>query len=121
MNSKASRALHMAHYIKRNKPDIEWSICCEKAWFCVRVRNTLDNAIVSLWYQKTDGTWRKALGTRNMEFIPEAKRPKNEPMPKPTPMPNYAVIPYFDLQKQAWRSFSILQLFSMPDFWPLES
>jgi hypothetical protein len=54
-------------------------------------------------FQKKDGTIRNAYGTLLMSEIPEDQHPKSgsEASPK--------IIPFFDLEKSAWRSVGIEQ------------
>lgn len=57
-------------------------------------------------FRKSDGEIREAVGTRNSELIPDAFRPKTNVVKYST------AIPFFDLEKMAWRSFSMNTLIS---------
>ena len=35
------------------------------------LRHTLTTSVVRFWYKKLDGTFREALGTRNVNLIPK--------------------------------------------------
>lgn len=60
----------------------------------------LRNSIVKFQYQKTNGEFRDATGTLNMDNIPEEMHPANANYKK-----NDDVLKYFDVDKQSWRSF----------------
>jgi len=51
-------------------------------------------------FEKKDGTLREAYGTLNMELIPESNRPKTDQSSSPM------IVPFYDLEKGAWRSVS---------------
>ena len=50
---------------------------------------------------KRDGTLREALGTLNMNYIPENMRPSDSSTNR-----NITTLRYFDLDKNEWRSVS---------------
>ena len=50
------------------------------------------------WFRKDNGEEREAWGTRNFNDIPEEDHPKG------TGKTNPLVIPFYDLEKNAWRS-----------------
>jgi hypothetical protein len=58
----------------------------------------LDAGIVVFMYKKINGTIRKAVGTRNNEYVPCNKQASDNPM-----LLNETVS-YFDLLKQQWRN-----------------
>lgn len=60
----------------------------------------LENRIVKFVYEKLDGTLRDAIGTRSLEHIPTQCHPKGCGVPKTKSLP------YYDIEKEAWRSMS---------------
>lgn len=67
------------------------------------IKNLLENGVVTFTFKKANGEFRTATGTRVLD--PEvaigytsADAPKGERSASP------GVIPYWDLDKQAWRS-----------------
>lgn len=66
--------------------------------FKQQLRENLETNFV---FTKKDGIERKARGTLNFDMIPESDQPKGSQSPG-----NYAdMIKYYDLDKEAWRSF----------------
>ena len=64
------------------------------------IKQTLASGVVNFKYTKKDGSERIASGTRHMDFI---KTQGAEP--KGTGTEKIGVITYYDLDKEAWRSF----------------
>ena len=58
---------------------------------------------VKVVFEKKDGTERTMICTRSTYLIPEAHHPKGTS----TKEQNYEVMPVYDLEKQAWRSFRL--------------
>lgn len=66
-------------------------------WLNFRLKAALKIAVVVFAYRKKDGTTRKAIGTL---LYPHSERPQGESKA------SSKVQIYFDLEKQAWRSFN---------------
>jgi hypothetical protein len=68
------------------------------------LRNKLRNGPVRFAFRKKDGSLRLAYGTLDLSKIPDDQHPKsgNEASP--------LILPFYDLEKFAWRSISIGQL-----------
>lgn len=64
------------------------------------VLSGLQNGVVTVVFEKTDGTERLMKCTLCDSMIPEDKKPKNLERKK-----NESVQPVFDLDENAWRSF----------------
>lgn len=64
--------------------------------------NDLKTGIVEFTYVKLNGEERKAKGTLNLELIPESSHPKAN-----TTSGNPDMIRYWDMTKEAWRTFDI--------------
>ena len=96
--------MHMAHILYKNRPDFAWSDIVRHAWYFERFRSWLNAGVVTFSFWKKDGSIREAKGTTHPLLIPEDKRPKNN---NQSPITNHQSIPFFDLDKQDWRSFSI--------------
>ena len=60
----------------------------------------LEDGIIKFFFQKTGGELRIAHGTTNLDNIPEEHHPSGEG----NPIEN--TIPFFDINKSAWRSVS---------------
>lgn len=67
------------------------------------LKEKLRTGPINFSFQKKDGTIRNAYGTLLMSEIPDDQHPKSgsESSPK--------VIPFFDLEKLAWRSVGVEQ------------
>ena len=79
--------------------------CLKAAWAAFKVRLQLKETVLYFRYRKSNGAIREAKGTLNtnyFQFTP--KGTGNAPKPD--------VIKYFDLEKQAFRSFRIERLVS---------
>ena len=87
----------------KTKP-VTWSDRVKLAWYFVRFCQALNAGIVTFSFWKKDGSIREAKGTTHPLLIPLDKRPKTNDQ---SPMTNYQSIPYFDLDRNDWRSFSI--------------
>ena len=81
----------------------KWSDYVSLAWYFERFRSWLNAGIVTFSFWKKDGSIREAKGTTHPLLIPLDKRPKGE---KAVSI-QFSAIPFFDLEKQDWRSFSI--------------
>ena len=67
------------------------------------LKNRLKSGPVNFAFRKKDGSLRLAYGTLDMSKIPDDQHPKSgsEASPK--------IVPFFDLEKMAWRSVGIEQ------------
>ena len=64
------------------------------------IKKALRINVATFLYRKKDGELRIAIGTKNLNLIPEIYHPIGD-----TVQSNINNIRYFDLEKQAWRSF----------------
>ena len=88
------------------------------AWWFESFRDALSNGFARFTYRKKDGTFRTALGTRAPSLIPVDKLPKGDMSDDAaTWEDNAKAIPYFDLDKNEWRSFSVLNFISLDNAW----
>ena len=99
----SSLALHIAHEIRKSRPDYCWQACVYRAWYFVRFREALSRGYITFSYRKEDGSIREATGTTFDLFIPEEHRPKGSS----TTPPQYSTVTYYDLTCRAWRSFRL--------------
>ena len=99
--------MHMAHILRKNHKspitNYKWSDYVTLAWYFERFRSWLNAGIVTFSFWKKDGSIREAKGTTHPLLIPLDKRPKGE---KAVSI-QFSAIPFFDLEKQDWRSFNI--------------
>lgn len=104
MNTTNSRVMHMAHVFAQQGMNKSYSLTW--AWYMQTLRKALLNGIVRFRFIKINGDTRDALGTLHPLLIPEDQRPVTH---NPSPVTQYSAINYFDLEKQAWRSFRITE------------
>ena len=90
ITDKSNRRAHLRSTLRR-------------AWYLIHFREWLAGGIVTFSFFKKDGTIREAKGTLHPLLIPADKMPKGSE----DYTPNYSTIPFFDLEKQEWRSFNI--------------
>ena len=101
--------MHMAHILAKQEVPFgirprTWSENLKYAWFFVHFCQALNSGIVTFSFWKKDGSIREAKGTTHPLLIPDDKRPKNN---NQSPITNHQSIPYYDLDRNDWRSFSI--------------
>ena len=115
--NKLRRLMRTANYIRKEHPaNGNMAFALKTAWWFESVRDALSNGFARFTYFKKDGTTRTALGTRSPSLIPVDKAPKcpqnNEDWEE-----RAKSIPYFDLEKNEWRSFSVLNFNSLDRVW----
>ena len=106
MNSNSkyrSIVLRIAHNIKK-EDGFDFGTAQSKAWDVARLlENLYNDGFASFTFAKVStGEIRKAKGTRNLKIIPIKKHPKKK---SENPTINIKAIPYFDANKNEWRSF----------------
>ena len=115
---KLRRLMRTAHVLQKGDGELNYdqSFALKKAWWFESFRDALSNGFARFTYYKKDGTTRTALGTRSSVLIPTDKLPKGrqdidegEDIVK--------AIPYFDLEKNEWRSFNVLNFNSLDKVW----
>lgn len=82
--------------------DEEASVLTDKA---LELHDRLKDGIVEFKFTKKDGTERVARGTLQSELVPEYEAKTDR-----TPTKNYGAMTYYDLEKNAFRSFKIVNL-----------
>lgn len=93
-----SEVLTLAHQIRRQNQFLTWGQCQAQAWKVARLRLALRAGAARFTFQKQDGEMREAYGTLNPDlFRYEHKGGDRAECP--------TAIKYFDLDKNAWRSF----------------
>ena len=96
-----------ANYLRMNAPVILRGIRLNQsgalkfAWWFEDFRKKLRTGVYRFSYFKTDGSIREATGTLDMSLIPAEHQPKG------VGTPAIGTVPYFDLEKQEWRSFRL--------------
>ncbi|MEI6410270.1 MAG: SH3 beta-barrel fold-containing protein [Bacteroidota bacterium] len=93
-----SEVLKMAHAIRRQNQFLTWGQCQAQAWKVARLRAALRTGATRFTFQKQDGEVREAYGTLNSELF-QYDHKGSDRAESPT------AIKYFDLEKNAWRSF----------------
>ena len=111
------RLMRTAHVLQKGDDDHKFgqSLALKQAWWFESFRDALANGFARFTYYKKDGSTRTALGTRSSSLIPLDKVPNtyNTDEIKDTAK----AIPYFDLDKREWRSFSVLNFVSLDQVW----
>ena len=115
---KLRRLMRTAHVLQKGDDDHKYgkSLALKQAWWFESLRDALANGFAQFTYFKENGTIRHALGTRSPQLIPVDKAPKC-PQDNKEWEERAKAIPYFDLEKREWRSFSVLNFFSLDNVW----
>ena len=117
--AKLRRLMRRANYINTNRStNSDMAFALKQAWWFESFRDAISNGFARFTYRKNDGTTRQALGTRSLSLIPVDKLPKGDMSDgAATWEDNVKAIPYFDLDKNEWRSFSVLNFVSLDKVW----
>lgn len=115
---KLRRLMRTAHVLQKGDDDHKYgqSLALKQAWWFESFRDALSNGFARFTYFKKDGTKRTALGTRSPSLIPVDKMPKGS-QDNEEREDNAKAVPYFDLEKNEWRSFSVLNFNSLDKTW----
>ena len=99
---KLRRLMRTAHVLQKGDEDHKYgqSLALKQAW----------------WFESFRGSTRTALGTRSPLLISADKAPKC-PQVNDEWVESAKAIPYFDLEKKEWRSFSVLNFNSLDQVW----
>ena len=120
---KLRRLMRTAHVLQKGDDDHKLSkyspsLALKKAWWYESFRDALSNGFARFTYYKKDGTNRTALGTRSACLIPIERAPKGLTSDgENTWEDNAKAIPYYDLEKGEWRSFSVLNFVTLDQVW----
>lgn len=93
-----SEVVALAWQILRQNQFLTWGQCQAQAWQVVRLRSALRAGATRFTFQKQDGEVREAYGTLNPSLF-SYEHKGSDRAESPT------AIKYFDLEKNAWRSF----------------
>ena len=121
--NKLRRLMRTAHVLQKGDDDHKFgqSLALKQAWWFESFRDALANGFARFTYAKKDGSTRTALGTRSPLLIPADKAPGASPQRNGESglrlEGNTKAIPYFDLDKREWRSFSVLNFVSLDEVW----
>ncbi|SHL52236.1 Protein of unknown function [Chryseobacterium carnipullorum] len=77
----------------------EWSVCLKKAWLLFRLKKEMHNGEMTFYFEKKDGSLRKAVGTLKMDKIDYQFKSENQP--------KVTTFTYFDVEANSFRSFKI--------------
>ena len=115
---KLRRLMRRANYIRYWNPEnVDLSFALSKAWWFESFRDALSNGFARFTYRKKDGTTRTALGTRAPSLIPVDKLPKTPSLEERAGERFASSFAYFDLEKNEWRSFNVLNFVSLDNSW----
>lgn len=81
-----------------------WRICMIKAWQLYRLAKAMREGVVKFYYQKADGSIRKASGT--LVNVPAGATLGGKRVTKPS----YKTMSYFDVDKNGFRCFRVENL-----------
>lgn len=118
--AKLRRLMRTAHVLQKGDDDHKFgqSLALKQAWWFESFRDALSNGFARFTYYKKDGTARTALGTRSSVLIPIDKMPKGDMSDGAALRERDCLtIPYFDLEKNEWRSFNVLNFNSLDRVW----
>lgn len=77
-----------------------FAVCLSKAWQLYTLAKRMKKEVVTFYYEKVDGSLRKASGTLDLNnYQPKTDRPAN---PK--------VFNYYDVEAKSFRSFKVENL-----------
>lgn len=93
-----SKVFSLAWSIKKQNSFLSFSYCLKQAWSIVKLQSSLRTNVVTFEFQKNDGEVRRAVGTLDTTRFDYSRKTDTS-----RELPN--VIKYFDLEKNAWRSF----------------
>ena len=115
---KLRRLMRTAHVLQKGDDDHKFgqSLALKQAWWFESFRDALANGFARFTYAKKDGSTRTALGTRSPLLIPADKAPKF-PQGIDEWEESVKAIPYFDLEKNEWRSFSVFNFVCLDKVW----
>ena len=116
---KLRRLMRTAHVLQKGDDDHKYgqSLALKQAWWFESFRDALSNGFARFTYRKKDGTTRTALGTRSLSLIPVDKLPKSLFAARSDSSENCSSFCYFDLEKNEWRSFNVLNFVSLDQVW----
>ena len=117
---KLRRIMRTAHVLQKEDKVFKKnpSFALRRAWWFESFRDAMSNGFARFTYYKNDGTTRQALGTRSLSLIPVDKLPKGGASDDAaTWEDNVKAMPYYDLDKNEWRSFSVLNFVSLDKVW----
>lgn len=105
-NQMRSEVLTLAWAIKKQNQFLGFGYCQKKAWEITKLKKALRTGVARFTFQKNDGEIREATGTLNADFFTYTSKVSNR-----AELP--CVIKYFDLEKNAFRSFRAERFLSM--------
>ena len=110
--------MRTAHVLQKGDEDHKYgqSLALKQAWWFESFREALSKGFARFTYRKNDGTTRTALGTRSPSLIPVDKIPIC-PQDNDEWVERDKAIPYFDLDKNEWRSFNVLNFVKLEQVW----
>lgn len=113
--------MRTAHILQKGDVDHKYgqSLALKQAWWFESLRDALYNGFARFSYFKMDGTSRTAIGTRSPYLIPADKMPKRDTSDYTDTWESAKAIPYFDLDRNEWRSFNILNFNSLDKVWKI--
>ena len=125
MIKPSSRAMHYAHIIYYNLnatgKNVSWAYAVKTGWKMLRFRQALSKGIVHFEFYKNNGELREAKATLHPLLIPADKMHKTDIAGGQKDLkPNFKAMPFFDLEKNEWRSFAICNLYSIKEIYRLE-
>ncbi|BDE81293.1 SH3 beta-barrel fold-containing protein [Porphyromonas somerae] len=98
---RLSEVMSKAWYLFRTY-GTTFSDALKRAWAWFKLRAQMLSGVVEFWFTKSDGTQRQAFGTLRSDLISEVKGGERK---------HYEHLQtYWDTEKQAFRSFKLINL-----------
>jgi WYL_2, Sm-like SH3 beta-barrel fold len=94
-----SKVFNLAWSMFRQNRFLSFSYCLKTAWAIVKLQMSMRSNIVEFTFQKNDGETRRAVGTLDAARFDYSRKTSTSERELPN------VIKYFDLEKNAFRSF----------------
>ena len=98
---RLSEVMSKAWYLFRTY-GTTFSDALKRAWAWFKLRAQMLSGVVEFWFTKSDGTQRQAFGTLRSDLISEVKGSERTPYDH--------LQTYWDTEKQAFRSFKLINL-----------
>lgn len=90
------RTLVMCRAHELFKTGLSWSDSLKKSWQLYRLYKKMLTKKVTFYFEKVDGSIRKAIGTLQVDYSPKGNR-----------KPNNKLFTYFDIEKGEFRCFRV--------------
>ena len=77
-----------------------FAVCLSKAWQLYQLSKQMKSSIITFYFEKKDGTLRKAQGTLKSDYLPTSTAQNNR-------LSSPKVFTYFDTEINEYRAFKV--------------